>query len=584
MSAQVNAGDGANIASALTRMARERPHQIAIFVPCGSDLSGRPAHTHMTYAQLDEESDAVACGLTEIGIGRGVRTVLMVRPSLEFFVLMFALFKAGAISVLIDPGIDKRALKQCIDEATPEAFIGIPLAHLARILLRWGRASIKTLVTVGPRFGWGGHRYQDLAARGRAGASERKRCPAVLTPVSADDEAAILFTSGSTGVPKGVVYRHRHFLAQVDMLRAAFDIQPGEIDLPTFPPFALFDPALGMTTVIPDMDPTRPATADPRKLIQAIQDFGVTNIFGSPALVNTLSRYGAPRGIVLPTLKRVISAGAPVPVAVVERMRRMLPPDATIWTPYGATECLPVAVVEGRELTADARQRTEHGAGTLVGRVVEPNVVRIIRISDEPIAEWQDDLLVPPAVVGEITVAGPTATERYHARDRATALGKIRETLADGGERVVHRMGDLGYYDEQGRLWMCGRKSQRVESASGPMFTEQVEPIFNTHPQVFRSALVGVGTRGAEEPVLIAELEPEVGREEHARIREELLALARRHAHTRNIREVLFHPRFPTDIRHNAKIGREALRLWAGERLRHRLPESLPRAAEAEGE
>jgi acyl-CoA synthetase (AMP-forming)/AMP-acid ligase II len=554
--------DSANIASALTRMARERPHQIAIFVPCGRDLAGRAAHTHLTYAQLDEESDAIACGLDRIGIGRGVRTVLMVRPSLEFFVLMFGLFKVGAVPVLIDPGIAKSALKQCLAEAEPEAFIGIPLAHVARILFGWGRRTLKTWVTVGPRLGWGGKTYAELLALGREGSDARRRCPAVLADTRGEDAAAILFTSGSTGVPKGVVYEHRHFMAQVEMLRTAFDIRPGEIDLPTFPPFALFDPALGMTTVIPEMDPTRPAMADPAKLIQTIQDFGVTNLFASPALVNTLSRWGAPRGIKLPTLQRVISAGAPVPVAVVERMRKLLPEDAKLWTPYGATECLPVAIVEGRELVDYARARTERGAGTLVGRVVEPNTVRIIRISDEPIAQWSDDLLLPPGVVGEITVAGPTTTSRYYNRPEADRIAKIRE-----GERIVHRMGDVGYCDESGRLWMCGRRSQRVETADGPLYTEQVEPIFNTHPQVFRSALVGVGPRGAEEPVLIVELEPDVARDEHARIREELLALAQRYAHTRQIRTILYYPRFPVDIRHNAKIGREFLKRWASARM-----------------
>jgi olefin beta-lactone synthetase len=559
--------DSANIASALTRMARERPHQIAIFVPCGSDIAGRPAHTHLTYAQLDEESDAIACGLDKAGIGKGVRTVLMVRPSVELFVLMYALFKAGAVPVLIDPGIARTALKQCLAEAEPQAFIGIPLAHAARVALGWGRKTIRTLVTVGPRFMWGGHSYADLLKTGREGTDARHRCPAVLADTQEDDPAAILFTSGSTGVPKGVVYQHRHFMAQVELLREAFDIQPGEIDLPTFPPFALFDPALGMTTVIPEMDPTRPAMADPGKLIQTIHDFGVTNLFASPALVNALSRWGAPRGVKLPTLKRVISAGAPVPVAVVERMRKLLPEGASLWTPYGATECLPVAVVEGRELTEVARVRTEQGAGTLVGRVVAPNQVRIIRITDDAVPEWNDDLMVPPGVVGEITVVGPTATERYFNRPDADRIGKISE-----GQRTVHRMGDLGYFDEAGLLWMCGRRSQRVEAEGGPICTEQVEPIFNTHPQVFRSALVGLGAKGAEEPILIVELEPGVGREQQARITEELLQIATRHAHTRGIQRVLYYPRFPVDIRHNAKIGREYLKRWASERLGLQVP------------
>ncbi|MET0581174.1 MAG: olefin beta-lactone synthetase, partial [Pseudoxanthomonas sp.] len=470
-----------NIAAALPRLARERPGQVAIRCPGSRGSDGFGAYdVVLTYAQLDARSDAIAAGLAGHGIVRGTRTVIMVRPSPEFFLLMFALFKAGAVPVLVDPGIDRRALKQCLDEAQAEAFIGIPLAHIARLLLGWARGA-KKLVTVGARLGWGG---TTLAKIERLGAG----ADAQLADTQPDDTAGILFTSGSTGVPKGVVYRHRHFVAQIELLRNAFGMQPGGVDLPTFPPFALFDPALGLTSIIPDMDPTRPASADPRKLLHAIRAFGVTQLFGSPALMRVLADHGQ----TLVGVRRVTSAGAPVPPEVVEKIRTLLPDDAQFWTPYGATECLPVAVIEGRELQS-TRERTEQGAGTCVGRPVAPNEVRIIAIDDAPIGQWSDGLIVADGVVGEITVAGPTATDSYFNRESATRTAKIRETLPEGSERIVHRMGDVGYYDAQGRLWFCGRKTQRVETVDGPLYTEQVEPIFNTHPEVKRTALVGIG-------------------------------------------------------------------------------------------
>src|SRR5690606_28749681 len=197
-------------------------------------------------------------------------------------------------------------------------------------------------------------------------------------------------------------------------------------------------------------------------------------------------------GAPLPTLRRVTSAGAPVPPEVVAKMLELLPPGARFWTPYGATECLPVAVIEGRELLT-LRERTERGAGTCVGRPVPPNVVRIIRVSDEAIERWSDELQVPDGEVGEIIVAGPTATDSYFNRDAQTRLAKIREQPGEAGGRIVHRMGDLGYFDADGRLWFCGRKSQRVVTAAGTLCTEQVEPVFNTHPDVRRTALVGLG-------------------------------------------------------------------------------------------
>ncbi|HST44953.1 MAG TPA: fatty acid CoA ligase family protein [Luteimonas sp.] len=549
-----------NIAAALPRLAAEHPQQMAIRCP-GRD--GRYADG-LTYAQLDARSDAIAAGLAPRGVARGTRTVVMVRPTPEFFLVMFALFKAGAVPVLVDPGIDRRALRQCLAEVRPDAFIGIPLAHLARVLLGWaGSAGVR--VTTGGRAWLADATLADIERDG-AGA------PAQLRDTAADDVAAILFTSGSTGVPKGVVYRHRHFVAQVDMLRDAFGLQPGGVDMPTFPPFALFDPALGLTSIIPDMDPTRPAGADPRKLHAAIERFGVTQLFGSPALMRVLAGHGQP----LPGLTRVTSAGAPVPADVVLAMRALLPADAQFWTPYGATECLPVAVIEGRELVT-LHARTAAGAGTCVGRPVPPNEVRIIRVDDGPISAWSDGLLVKGSQVGEITVAGPTATDSYFNRDAQTRLAKIGEHLADGGTRVVHRMGDLGYFDGDGRLWFCGRKSQRVVTATTTLCTEQVEPVFDAHPEVRRTALVGLGERGAQHPVLCVELERGVGRDRHAAIAAQLRHIGEGHVHTAGIADVLFHPGFPVDIRHNAKIGREALAAWAARAL----PRQRRRAARA---
>ena len=541
--------DACNIAAALPRLAAEAPGRIAMRCP-GAD--GRYA-VELSYGELDRRSDAIAAGLARRGIARGSRTVVMVRPTPEFFLLMFALFKAGAVPVLVDPGIDKRALKQCLDEAEPEAFIGVPLAMFARVLLGWAR-SARVRITTGARA---------LFADATLAAVEREGQGAgpQLSATAPDDVAGILFTSGSTGVPKGVVYRHRHFVAQIDMLRTAFGITPGGVDLPTFPPFALFDPALGLTSIIPDMDPTRPARADPRRLHAAVERFGVTQLFGSPALMRVLADHGRP----LPTVTRVTSAGAPVPADVVLKMRDLLPGDAQLWTPYGATECLPVAVIEGRELVT-LRERTAAGAGTCVGRPVPPNEVRIIGISDEAIPEWSDALLAKPGQVGEITVAGPTATDSYFRRDAQTKLAKIREGGAGG--RIVHRMGDLGYFDAEGRLWFCGRKSQRVVTAALTLCTEQVEPVFDTHPEVRRTALVGLGERGAQRPLLCVELRPGIGRDQHARIADELRHLGEGFVHTAHVACFAFHPAFPVDIRHNAKIGREKLAVWAARELR----------------
>ncbi len=540
-----------NIAAALPRMAAAQPDTRAIVMP---GRGGKPG-PQLTYAELDRVSDVVAHGLADLGIRRGTRAVLMVKPSLELFTLTFAMFKAGVVPVMIDPGLGIRNVGPCLAEVAPEAFIGIPAAHVARKLFGWGRGSVQQVVTVGRRWFWGGPTLAQVIARGTA----RSASPA-LAATRADELAAILFTSGSTGVPKGTEYLHGHFVAQVDMIRELYDIRPGEVDLPTFPLFALFDPALGMTTIIPEMDASKPAKVDPAKIFAAIEAHQVTNMFGSPALLDRVSRAGAAQQRKLPTLRRVISAGAPVTPAILERFAGMLPADTQIHTPYGATEALPVASVGSHFLLAEARARTVDGAGICVGTPHPQQSVRVIGISDVPIPRWSDDLLVPTGVIGEIVVRGPSVTQAYYGRPTSNALAKIAHD--DGGPRS-HRMGDLGYFDEAGRLWFCGRKSQRVVNARGTFHTVPVEEIMNAHPDVKRTALVGVG----EALVLCVELDPDRPKRAWKDLEQELRARADAHPLTRPIDRLLLHPSFPVDIRHNAKIFREKLKVWAAERV-----------------
>ena len=542
--------DKVNIADFLPEMAARQPDATAIVCPWGRRGGS------LTYDQLNRRSARIARGLEVVGIGHGVRTVLMVPPGLDLFPLAFGLFRAGAVPVLVDPGIGLKHLKACLGNAEPEAFIGVPRAHAARALLGWARATVRTRITVGRRLFWGGHTLDQIEELG--GDADAN---AVAT-TGADDIAAIVFTSGSTGPPKGVVYRHQNFAAQVEAIRDAYDIKPGEVNLPTFPLFALFDPALGMTTVVPDMDPTRPARVDPQKIVEPIQEHGVTIMFGSPALLDTVGRWGAKRDVKLESVRCVISAGAPVPPRVIERFQGLLRDDAAIHTPYGATESLPVATTSSHEILFETRHETDRGAGTCVGQPVPSIEAAVIAIDDAPIEQWDESLEVGASEVGEIVVKGPQVTREYYNAAGHTALAKI----ADGGA-VRHRMGDLGYFDERGRLWFCGRKSQRVRAAEGTLFTVPCESVFNTHPEVFRTALVGVGEAGEEIPVLCVELEKGVGRAQHERIQTELLDLGAGFEHTRGIRTMLFHPAFPVDIRHNAKIGRGALAAWAAPKV-----------------
>jgi acyl-CoA synthetase (AMP-forming)/AMP-acid ligase II len=543
----ISHSDIVNISRPLTEMAAIQPDTPAIIFP----QEGRS----LSFRELDEDSDRLAVGLGSIGIVRGTRVALLVPPSPELFAVTFALFKAGAVPVFIDPGIGAKNMKGCLAEAEPEAFIGIPRAHLARRLLGWGKETLKILVTVGGGRIWGGVPLDEL----------RRSAQATFTAAGTrrNEIAAILFTSGSTGPPKGAIYTHCTFSAQVEALREMYDIRPGEVDLPTFPLFALFAPALGMTAVIPRMDFTRPGTVDPRRILGPAAEYSATTMFGSPALLNRVGRYAEKHQIRLTGLKRVISAGAPVPAAVLERFTKLLPGDAQIFTPYGATEALPVCSIGSREILGETGRLTGEGRGVCIGRPVQSITLKIIPISDTPISQWSDDLPLPAGAIGEIAVRGPQVSSAYLNRPEATRLAKIPDPA--GG--VWHRMGDVGYLDDAGRVWFCGRKSHRVVTPKETLYTIPVEGVFNTHPKVFRSALVGVGKPGSQQPVLCVELEKKNGKTEQEQIRRELLEIGKSYPHTQGIREILFHPAFPVDIRHNAKIFREKLALWANNKL-----------------
>jgi acyl-CoA synthetase (AMP-forming)/AMP-acid ligase II len=539
-------GQVSDLSSFLRAAAVDRPSQPAYIFADGA----------IRFDELDRQSDLCARGLATLGIERGDRVALLVRPSQPLFVLTFGLLRRGAVPVLIDPGIGRVHLARCLAEAGPSAFIGVSVAHAARVLLGWAKDSVRTLVTVGARWFWGGARFEDVM---KAGAKSK---PRPFPSPGPNELAAIAFTSGSTGPPKGAVYTHQILAAQALLLRDCFGIRPGERDLATFPLFAFFDPVWQATGVIPRMDFTRPGSVDPCRIIGPVLEQGVTHAFGSPALLDRVGRWGVERGVKLPTVKRVLSAGAPVSARVLERFARLLGPDAEIHTPYGATEALPICSISLRELRAETGDETARGRGVCVGRPLPQVRLEVIRITDAPIENWSDTLRVPRDEVGELVVWGPNVSREYWNRPEATRLAKI---LSAAGE-VGHRTGDVGSIDALGRVWFCGRKSHRVVTESETLFSVACEGVFNQHARVRRTALVGTGVAPQQRPVLCVEVEND-GRVDRPQIKRDLLALGAACASTRNVQTILFHHRFPVDIRHNAKIFRERLAAWASRQV-----------------
>ncbi len=517
-----------DVARRLAHWAAERPLSVAL-IEDGRSIS---------FGAFDDECARLGAGLQAAGIAAGTRVVLMVPPSIELYALAFALFRINAVPVLVDPGVGWAHLKDCLGQARPEAFIGSPKAHLGRVLGGWARGTLKLKIVARGLFP--GARGLLELRRGAGGL----RAPERPDP---DETAAILFTSGSTGTPKGAVYTQRMLCAQIDRLREVFGCAAGQVGVATFPLFGLFDVAMGMTVVLPRMDSTKPGSVDPETILGPIEKHAASELFGSPALLDRVARFCEAKGRKIPSLKRVLSAGAPVPARVLARLRPALPPDCRVFTPYGATEALPVACISDDELGHTAAE-TARGQGVCVGRPVGDLQVRIVAVDDGPLSEAA---ALPPGQIGEICVRGPVVSPGYFDRPQADRLAKIED-----GDAFWHRMGDLGRLDDRGRLWYCGRKSQRVVPGRGgaTLYTACVEGVLDAHPAVRRSALVGV--RGT--PAVVVELEP--GRKADAALKKELADLTPAKA-------VLFHPSLPVDARHNAKIQREKLARWAEGRL-----------------
>ena len=557
-----------NVALRLSQAAAESPDTIAIAEPQGRNANGRIRYRTVTFRELDDDSNVLAAGLLALGVRPGMRLVLMVPQSIDFITLVFALFKTGAVTVLVDPGMGRSNILKCLAEVQPEGFIAIPLVHALRVVLRQRFRQAKLNVTVGRRWFWGGPTLKQLRGSSSNQQSAISNPQSVIPKIAttADDPAAIIFTTGSTGPPKGVLYRHGNFDRQVTEIRDFYGIRPGEIDVSGFPLFALFNAGMGVTTVIPQMDPTRPASVEPRNIIDAVNQMQATQAFGSPALWNVVGRHCEQTGATMPSLRRVLSAGAPVPPHVLSRMKAAIAPEGDVHTPYGATEALPVASISASEVLAETSALSVKSAGTCVGRNFPGIDWQVIRITDEPLASIAQVERLPPGEIGELMVRGPVVTREYVTRLNSNALHKVVD-----GDTFWHRMGDVGYLDERGRFWFCGRKSHRVQTAAGTLFTEPCEAIFNQHSSIYRSALVGVGKPGQQTPVVIAEPWPEHWPrppEGERQLLQELQQLALEHEHTRHIHRFFLMRSLPVDIRHNAKIFREKLAIWAENELK----------------
>lgn len=575
-----------NLADVVLRVAREDPERIAVIDLDGWEGYGTRRYKSHTYAELSADVESVAVGLREMGIAELTRVVCMSPPSYETCVMGVALTRVGALSIWIDPAVGYRNVAERLRRVRPEAFLGNALAHLGRITFGWGPRDLRKLVLTESPLLPGGRIITGFPPFPGAHSirSLRKPAPAVPKPpgVGPDDPCAVLYTTGSTGPAKPALYLHRNFCQLFRNAHHSWGWDQGSevpVDMAVFPAFLFIPISAGGTMVVPPIDFARqgPAQVDPAALIQVINDCQVKSFFAAPILIENLAREALARNLTMSSLKRVIGAGAPITGPVERMLMAVMGPDGELAANYGATEAMPSTELGSREHLDGLWDLTEQGAGVCVGYALPGVELKIIGIVDGAIDSIEGAAELPAGHIGEILVRGKHVSPEYYLDPDSTRKNKVRDP-----EGNWHRFGDVGYLDAQARLWVCGRVSQRVKAQSGNVFPLQVEPLFDAHPKVRRSGLVGVPGPAGELPVLCVEVESDLDKGELAELRGELLARAAESEVADTIHAILFKDSLPVDPRHNSKIERGRLAKWAARRLSGSLDRSRPIRSTAE--
>jgi acyl-coenzyme A synthetase/AMP-(fatty) acid ligase len=495
-----------------------------------------------SFAALDADVRRVAAGLMQHGVGSGDRVALLIPPGLDLTVCLYACWRMGAVVVLVDAGLGARGISRALKSATPRYLIGIPRALTAARVLGWPGKQISAVgLTVPVARALGVSITLDEL---RASGDGR---PAPPTPADSD-LAAVVFTSGATGPAKGVSYRHHQLQAQRDTLARVYEINERDRFVAAFAPFALYGPAMGVPSVVPDMSVTAPGSLRAVALAEAAEAIGATLVFASPAaLANVIATAGdltSRHRAALAEVRLLLSAGAPVPTSVLRAAVEIMP-NAEAHTPYGMTEVLPVS-----DITPAGIEAAGAGDGVCVGRPLAEVSVAISPLDDTGHA------------TGELTtradVAGEVCIQAAHVKDSYDKLWVTQHASAQPPH--WHRSGDVGHLDQQGRLWIEGRMIHIITTAGGPVTPVGIEQAVESVSEVDRAAAVGVGPAGTQQVVVVVaptrrprrpDLAPRV-------LAERVRALA-----CVDIAAVFVVPALPVDKRHNSKIDRTRVGKWA---------------------
>lgn len=556
----------ASLAELLAHHATRVPDKPAVIYPDGDRMErgGHAAYVSISYAELACRVRACAAGLKAHGIRRGMRTAVLVPPGFDLLTLVFAMMHVGAVPVLTDANMSLKSMLDCTRQVSVEAFIGVPAAHV----LRWRRPH--AFVDTQPAIMVG---HRDGTALGKLIALGATRQQLLPTEAKSDDLALISCTTGGTVSARAAEINVGTLRGMSHSVGQCFFTEAIAHTLVTTPLLGLFAVSAGHTVVMPRMSMARDSATNPIPLADAIRRFTVNALFASPALLDPLAAHLAEAGTRLPSLRLVVSSGAPVRLELMRALRAVLPDRARVFGAYGATEVPSIALLESREALAGPAAGPAECMGVCVGRAALGTSVAVIEVRDGPVLAQMPELLVGAGEIGEIVVSGPAVSPQYFQSPQADRENKIQD-----GDRRWHRTGDAGWIDCEGRIWLCGRIGHRVRTGSGDLYTVLCEGVFNAHPEVERTALVGVGPQGEQQAVLCVELAPGTDQEEWQRIKGELRELGARYPLTKPIEDFLRRPALPVDIRRNA----ESLIGWAERQLTERsVPTALALALRA---
>jgi acyl-coenzyme A synthetase/AMP-(fatty) acid ligase/pimeloyl-ACP methyl ester carboxylesterase len=515
----------------------------------------------LTWRELEQSIAELAAGLRQAGVRGGSRVSLMVPPGVDLTVALYACLRLGAVVVVADAGLGTRGLSRAVKGAAPEFLIGIDRALGAAAALGWPgrRISLRDLPTARRRLLGVETSLAALASSGAGAGAEADGPWPVPEP---DAPAAILFTSGSTGPAKGVLYLHRQLAAMRDTVAATFEIHPGARLVAGFAPFALLGPALGAVSVTPAMDVTAPRTLTARALAEAAAAIDASVVFASPAALRNVLATGDEVGEAgreaLERIGLLLSAGAPVPEPLLSAVQTLVP-HASLHTPYGMTEALPVTDIslegiQAADADAAADSVPGSGNGVCVGLPVHGARVAVVPLTASGTAPGTEPV-TEPGVTGEILVSAPHVKEAY---DRLWLTQRDSSSVPGW-----HRTGDVGHLDAAGRLWVEGRLAHVVTPPDGVVTPVGAEQAIERLDAVQLAAIGGVGPAGTQAVVAVVETVPPARKA--GPVAPQLAHRVRAAALDAGVTvsAVLALPALPVDIRHNAKIDRTRLSRWA---------------------